>query len=323
MPKLSTDPHRRVDPQPPLDAERILDAYQLHQRRRNLSEDTIANDRTLLNAWAQHLRGSLWSATKEDVWSFLDPNHAAGTNAWKLSRMSSFYKWAIIEELCDADPTMKVERPKVPKRLPRPASPEDVAAELERADTRTRAMLALGAFCGLRAVEVWRCRGEDFTDDGWLLVHGKGGKERLVPIPTVAREILDKNGVPPYGPVFWTLDRSRPLGRQSMRVMLNRWLKRFTFHQLRHAFLTLFHEESGHDLALTSEIAGHSHLETTRGYVRLRTERAGGVVDAVSRHYERLAQESSKPVGHHMPPLIIPEGSAEPSAAADATGAGS
>ncbi len=267
-------------------ADGVLAAYRLHQRRRNLSDDTISNDRTLLQAWARHLAGvGLWSATKEHVWAFLDPDHAAGTNAWKLSRLGSFYKWAILEELCDTDPTMKVERPKVPKRLPRPAARDDVTAELARADVRMRAMLALGAFCGLRAVEVWRTRGEDFTDDGWLLVHGKGGKERLVPVPDPARVLLDEYGIPASGPVFWTLDRARPLGRHSMRVILNRWLDRFTFHQLRHAFLTLFHELSGYDLALTSEIAGHANLETTRGYTQLRTNRAGDVVDAVSGHY--------------------------------------
>src|SRR5690606_15402899 len=110
------------------------------------------------------------------------------------STMREFYRWALLEELTDRDPAQLLPRTRVPMGGPRPASDEALEAAMERADERVLLMLRLAAQAGLRCREIARVRVEDVFSDltGWSLrVDGKGGRERLVPLPDdLARDIL-------------------------------------------------------------------------------------------------------------------------------------
>jgi site-specific recombinase XerD len=264
-------------------------------KRRNLRPSTIDQRRRALRRLARACDEvpllELTGADLEDWWEDLD-RLTPEARAVELSHIRSFYKWALFYDLIIVDPTIKLMRPKLARRLPRPIDDERVAQALEEADPRRAAMFALAAFAGLRASDVAHLRAEDLRlhqePPVAVLRNGKGGKDRVVPLSRVCIGYLRAYGIPARGFVFPRQDDTPGmLPPHRVSQICNDFLHRSlgfdeTLHQFRHRFLTRLYGECK-DLRLVQEIAGHSSPVTTAGYAAFSPDRAAPAVNGASR----------------------------------------
>jgi integrase len=168
--------------------------------------------------------------------------------------------------LTDVDAAAALPRVKSKPGVARPAPDRVYLEALMRSKPRTRLYLRLAAELGLRRAEIAQVHSDDLIEDlvGWsLLVHGKGNRERVVPLtPGIAAELRtlgvgfafpgDRDGhVSPE----W-------VGKQASRAMEGKW----TIHTLRHRFAARTYAIDA-DLFVVQELLGHASPATTRRYV--------------------------------------------------------
>lgn len=209
----------------------------------------------------------------------------------EVSHVVSFYRWCTRFGVLVEDPSRTLIRPKLPRHLPRPIPEDELSAVLAAAPDRVRPWLVLAAWCGLRACEVAvldRADVLDTADPPMLVIHGKGGRDRLVPIgPRVLAELSP--WLPARGPLFRRLD-GRPghvtphLVSKLANEVLHQADVPATFHALRHRYATRVYQ-STRDIRATQELLGHASPSTTAVYAAFARREA---VDAVLRLDEGL-----------------------------------
>ena len=217
------------------------------------------------------------------------------TIARKLASARSFYRHLVDRGELDASPADLVTSPKREQYLPRVLKEEEVAGLLDSIpastplELRDRAIFELAYATGLRAEELTMLdTGDADFDAEELRVHGKGGKERVVPIGEQAwrtlnaylergRPLLAREGDAADRAIF--LSKSgRRLGTPDLRRRLRAWVRRAgtapgaTPHTLRHSFATHL-LEGGADLRTIQELLGHSTISTTQTYTRVESRR--------------------------------------------------
>lgn len=217
------------------------------------------------------------------------------TVARKLASVRSFYRHLVDRGEIAATPADLVATPKRDQYLPRVLKEDDVAALLDSIpastplELRDRAIFELAYATGLRAEELTTLdTGDADFDAEELRVHGKGGKERVVPIGEQAwrslnaylergRPLLAREGQNGERAIF--LSKSgRRLGTADLRRRLRAWVRRAgtspgtTPHTLRHSFATHL-LEGGADLRTIQELLGHSTISTTQTYTRIESRR--------------------------------------------------
>jgi site-specific recombinase XerD len=217
------------------------------------------------------------------------------TVARKLASARSFYRHLVDRGELEASPADLVPSPKRDQYLPRVLKEDEVAALLDSIpastplELRDRAIFELAYATGLRAEELTTLDvGDADFDAEELRVHGKGGKERVVPIGEQAwrtlnayfergRPVLARERHPEERAVF--LSKSgRRLGTADLRRRLRAWVRRAgtapgtTPHTLRHSFATHL-LEGGADLRTIQELLGHSTISTTQTYTRVESRR--------------------------------------------------
>jgi integrase/recombinase XerC len=247
----------------------------------------------------------------------------AATRSRRLAGVRAFFRYLLREERIELDPTQGLPLPKIPRRAPQPLSVDDcwTLAEQDgiqaahpsekprqrRARLRDRALIELLYGAGLRVGELV---GLDVRDldllRGDVRVLGKGGKERIVPLPEGAREALDdwltereRPGL--LGePLFVSLrpgqdGRLRRLGARDVRRVLERrarsggLLDRVHPHKLRHSYATHL-LDMGADLREIQELLGHASLSTTQKYTGVSVEHLRQVYDSA---HPRARSEAS------------------------------
>ncbi len=238
-------------------------------------------------------------------------DRSASTRARKLASLRTFFAWCRREGYVRDDPTALLGSPRVARRLPRPLPVDDCALLLDRGvDVRRKesarerfvrlrdaALLELLYGAGLRASEA---AGLDVRDvdlvRGEVRVRGKGGRERVVPLPGVAREALDawlrlrrRPGVLAE-PLFCSVRGAargappRRLDPRDLRRILARRARRAGLadrvhpHRLRHSYATHL-LDMGADLREIQELLGHRSLSTTERYTAVSVERLVEVYD--------------------------------------------
>lgn len=208
--------------------------------------------------------GRLLGWTAEQSW-------ARETRRSVRASLRGFYGWGHRAGLVEVDPSLALPTVRPGPAKPRPA-PELVYREaLAAADERGRLMLRLAAEAGLRRGEIAVIHRRDLVADllGWsLVVHGKGGRERVVPLPTALALELRARG---EGYAFPGDDGGhlspRWVGKLATRVMPEGW----TIHTLRHRFASRAYS-SERDLLAVQTLLGHASPATTRRYVRVEDE---------------------------------------------------
>jgi len=221
----------------------------------------------------------------------------AASLARKLSTLRTFYRWAEREGLAAGNPALRLRAPKIARRLPEMARPEEIVAVLEAADDgtpvglRDRALFELLYSSGLRASEV--C-GLDLQSvdlaEGLVRVVGKGNRERVVPVGRLALEALQRYLESRHAlcsseeKALFVTPRGKRLERRALGARLNRVVlkaavgRRMHPHLLRHCFATHL-LENGADLRSIQELLGHASLATTQRYTHVDLRRVMEVYD--------------------------------------------
>jgi len=266
------------------------------------SEDGLA-DRTLeayrrdleaLASWLAARGRSLHTARREDISASHGKQAAAVRSiARRHSAYRRYYAFLARTEPGFADPTLLIERPKMPHSLPKALAEREIEGLLDAPDMTTtlglrdRAMLELMYACGLRVSELVELPLAALNPrQGVLRVTGKGGKDRLVPVGEVALErigaylaaarpelargrqpaalFLSRRGEGMSRQMFWTLVK-----RYGVNIGINP--KRISPHVLRHSFATHLLNH-GADLRALQMLLGHSSLSTTQIYTLVAKE---------------------------------------------------
>ncbi len=276
-------------------------------RERNASPHTLA-------AYARDLRdfaGSIGPAKWDDIdhvriRGFLSHLYERGLSktsvARSLAAVRSLYRWLAREGVVERNPAALVATPRLPKKLPRVPTIEEINSVLdaEMPETaafpeRERAILELLYGCGVRNSELVGINlGDVHWSNGAVLVRGKGKKQRLVPLGESAVAALTAY-LPKRETVLKEKKRSSPallinrrggrlttrsVGRIVKQIAVSRGLSpELHPHTLRHAFGTHMLEE-GADLRAIQEMLGHERLATTQRYTQLSMKHVIQVYDA-------------------------------------------
>jgi len=262
-------------------AEAII-TYTVHLRAIGRRPETVA----LRRAQLMRLARDLPAATPGQV-------SIGGVEAWLAARtwststrrghvaaLKGLFTWLEREGHVEHNVLAALTVSGVVRPNPRPVPETGYRFALQVADERDRLMVRLAGEAGLRRGEVARVRRDDVVEDllGWsLLVHGKGGKERTVPLKDdLAHELLARPG----GFIFPGLIDGH-LSSAYVAKRVKRLLPEgYTMHKLRHRFGSKAYAVSG-DLAAVQDLLGHESPVTTRIYVKVPDAPKRAIVNAV------------------------------------------
>lgn len=270
-----------------------------------LSDNTIASYRLDLEGFSRWLAGrdrSLCDCSRDLVQRYLGERSASGgatghgykarSNARLLSTLRHFYRLRVREGALDADPTLLLDAPKLPRSLPKALSETEIEGLLRAPPEtpfgqRDRAMLELMYATGLRVSElVGLTAAQVNLRQGVLRVIGKGGKERLVPLGdeaahwlgcyvNAARPLLLKGG---RSDALFVSNRRAAMTRQMFWFLVKKHAQaagiastRISPHVLRHSFATHLLNH-GADLRALQLMLGHNSLSTTQIYTLVAKE---------------------------------------------------
>ncbi|MGB9236034.1 MAG: tyrosine recombinase [Terriglobales bacterium] len=300
---------------------RVLSGFLDYLRvERGLAKLTIAAYTSDLGQFAQFLEKrhqQLNGAQREDVRAFMQDlfsNQVDGRSVGrKLSAIRQLYRYLLLDGNIDKDPTLNIDSPKQWKVLPKALSRDEVETMLSgprphsgnaRAAAlalRDRAMLELLYGGGLRVSEVSGARLEDLKLElGYILVHGKGDKERMVPLGAPAQQTLReylKDGREPLAgkkasPLLFVGAGARRLTRQRVWQLVGQASlptgRHASPHMLRHSCATHM-VENGADLRTVQTILGHADVSTTQIYTHVALDRLKTVY---AKHHPRAKARS-------------------------------
>ncbi|MGC4062974.1 MAG: site-specific tyrosine recombinase XerD [Aquabacterium sp.] len=283
-----------IDP----DLDRFVDALWLED---GLSANTLAayrRDLQGLSGWLSQLRSgrTLVNATEQDLQGYANERHAGSRPSSvgrRLSVFRRFYRWAVREGLCQADPTVRMDAPKQRMRVPGTLTESQVEALLDAPDIheslglRDRAMLELLYASGLRVSELVELKSVHVgLNEGVLRIMGKGSKERLVPFGAEAGEWLQRylsQGRPmilgsQVSDALFVTGRGGSMTRQMFWKLIKKYAllagitQPLSPHTLRHAFATHLLNH-GADLRVVQMLLGHADISTTQVYTHVARER--------------------------------------------------
>lgn len=226
---------------------------------------------------------------------------ARRTIARRISSLRSFYKYLLRENVVKSNPFVKIRTPKLDKKLPVFLEEFEINELLEQPDDsvlglRDQAILEMLYATGCRVSElVGMTTNRIDLSNQYVLLLGKGNKERLVPFGHTAvqaienyyiksrKKIMSKFAVKEHGMVFIN-HRGTVLTDRSVRRILDKHIsnlslqKNISPHTIRHTFATHLLEH-GADLRSVQELLGHTSLSTTQIYTHLTTERIAKVYE--------------------------------------------
>jgi integrase/recombinase XerD len=229
---------------------------------------------------------------------------SAATAARRRSSVRQFYRFALGEGWRGDDPSRRLDAPKQGRPLPKTLSRDEIEALLaasgstdSAAGLRLIALVEMAYASGLRVSELLTLRLEAVRrDPAYLIVRGKGGTERLVPLNSAAREAVKawlaardaarKPGAPDSPWLFPSHGKSGHLTPRRFAQLLDQAAlvagidpARVSPHVLRHAFATHL-LEGGADLRVVQTLLGHADISTTQIYTHVATDRLSQVVHA-------------------------------------------
>lgn len=214
----------------------------------------------------------------------------ARSQARLVSGIKSFFKYLLLEDIIEKDPSELLETPRIGRKLPEVLSLEEIDLMIEGIDLskpeghRNKAILETLYSCGLRVSELVNLKISDlYFDEGYIRVKGKGDKERLVPIsPKAMKEIdyyrhnyrkklqVDKKSVD----ILFLNRRGKKLTRVMIFTIIKNLVaksgikKNVSPHSFRHSFASHL-VDRGADLRAVQEMLGHESIITTEIYTHL------------------------------------------------------
>lgn len=280
-----------------VDKKRIVEQFNAYLMfEKGLSANTASSyddDVDKLLRFVEESGKSLTDITEPDLHEFLAGLHDVGihprSQARIVSGLRSFFKFLKMEGIITANPAQLLEQPKFGRRLPDILTVEEIDSMEAATDVstyegcRNRAIVETMYSCGLRVSElVGLCMSKVFLEEEYIVVEGKGSKQRLVPISQSAiREITNyldfrsELAVKPGSEDILFLNRR---GSRLSRVMVFYIIKglcetcgiqkNISPHTLRHSFATHL-LEGGANLRAIQQMLGHESITTTEIYVHI------------------------------------------------------
>lgn len=258
-----------------------------------------------LRLFRQNIGKALTEVTRQDILAYMGTlkheGYAAGTIARKLAALKSFYRFQMSEGVLTKDPAEVVEAGTKGVYLPRVLSVVEVerllAAPNEKTDEgiRDKAMLELLYATGLRVSELVKLKTANVNlENNYLLVFGKGGKERIVPMGEAAHRAVSiyltkvrsqwqKQELKPAGMLF-LVHAGHSMTRQRFWQIIKKYAleagihKKISPHTLRHSFATHL-LDNGADLRTVQEMLGHADISTTQIYTHVTNKRLKAIYD--------------------------------------------
>lgn len=265
-------------------AENTLEAY-----RRDLSNffDFCGNieadkiKRTNINSYIRSLHEKQFSAT---------------SIMRKIASLRGFFKWACINELIKINPALTLEQPKIPQKLPKVMTVEEINNLLNQNLSKfQRVIVELLYGCGLRVSELVNIKINDYDiQSKFLECTGKGSKDRIIPLGK--KSILAIKNYLPERDFFLQKfnskskyllinEKGKHVTRQEIYTFIHEQGKKLhksiSPHTLRHTFATHL-LENGADLRVVQELLGHSNVSTTQLYTHISKKRLKEVYFAIN-----------------------------------------
>ena len=262
---------------------------------RSLSTNTIQSYSNDLNKLSDFLTPKSISATKvrlndlKDFISSISKILSVTSQSRIISAIKSFFKFLLIENLIQTDPSENLVSPKIGRKLPNVLTIEEInliinSVESNNVGIRNRAIIEIIYGCGLRVSELTNLLLSNlFLKQGYIKIVGKGNKERLSPIGSLAIDSLNDflTNVRPglkinnkFSDHVFINNRGTSLSRSMIFKMIKKYTlkanikKDISPHSLRHSFATHL-VEGGANLRAVQEILGHSSITTTEIYTHL------------------------------------------------------
>lgn len=275
-----------------------LEHFLRHLRiERGLAKNTLRAYEQDLGSYLNFLEGhqvlNLDSVTAEVLLSFHQELHQAqlqaSSRARKLSAIRSFHNYLFTEGIVSLNPAAELKSPKLPARLPRALTVEQVESLLaasgpmpderwvDAVHSRDRTILELLYATGARVSELVELDLDDVQNEDLIRLRGKGGRERVVPVGSFARRALDAYLVrarpeligSKFTPALFLNQRSGRLSRQSVWQIITdagaACQIAVSPHSMRHSFATHL-LEGGADVRVVQELLGHASVATTQIY---------------------------------------------------------
>ena len=271
--------------------DQFIDYYWLST---GASKNTLAAYRSDLKIFNKWLAGkSLISVNSKHIQDYFSDrqknNISSSSQARILTCLHSFYQYLLSNQLIKKDPTEQFSQPKLEKKLPVFLNIQEVEKLLEAPSSsslfgqRDRAMLELLYSCGLRVSELINLSYHNINlKEEFIRIHGKGNKERVLPMgeiaidylmkyETNARPMLLKNG---QSDSYFLSNRGSAMSRQNFFYIIKAYAnqvgidKPLSPHSLRHAFATHL-VQKGADLRSVQLMLGHSDISSTQLYTHI------------------------------------------------------
>ena len=258
------------------------------------SKNTLSAYRSDLKIFSKWLNNnSLIDVDKKQIQDYFsyrkDSNISTSTQSRMLTCLHSFYQYLADKQNLKIDPTEQLDYPKLEQKLPIFLNVQEVERLLEAPNSkslfgqRDRAMLELLYSCGLRVSELINLSYHNINlKDEFIRIHGKGNKERLLPMGEIAidyltkyelnsRPALLKNG---QSDSYFLSNRGKAMSRQNFFYIIKDYAskagidKPLSPHSLRHAFATHL-VQKGADLRSVQLMLGHSDISSTQLYTHI------------------------------------------------------
>ncbi len=252
---------------------------------RGRSANTLTAYASDLHAADAAISGGLLSATGDDLQKYLSSlPDAASSTARRASSLRGFYKFLMIEKIITKNPAANLELPKRSRPLPKLLSVDEIELLISSAgDTRNsvrlRAMIELLYASGLRVSELCELQITGILGGDRLLIHGKGAKERIVPMHANAAHALarwiEMRGDTDSKYVFPTNSKTGHITRDGFFKILKKCAvlagiepNRVSPHVLRHSFASHL-LSGGANLRAIQTMLGHEDISTTQIYTHV------------------------------------------------------
>ena len=271
--------------------DQFIDFYWLTTGASKNTLSAYRSDLKIFSKWLNNI--SLIDVDKKQIQDYFsyrkDSNISASTQSRMLTCLHSFYQYLSDKQNLKIDPTEQLDYPKLEKKLPVFLNVQEVESLLEAPNSkslfgqRDRAMLELLYSCGLRVSELINLSYHNINlKDEFIRIHGKGNKERLLPMGEIAidyltkyelnsRPALLKNG---QSDSYFLSNRGKAMSRQNFFYIIKDYAskagieKPLSPHSLRHAFATHL-VQKGADLRSVQLMLGHSDISSTQLYTHI------------------------------------------------------
>ncbi|MCL1871939.1 MAG: tyrosine-type recombinase/integrase [Promicromonosporaceae bacterium] len=271
-----------------MDWDHALTAFAVDQQTQGKSQRTIANRLELARRMRRWLGDpSLTEISLDDLRRMLNRGIKPSSMQRERGDMQAFFRFLLEEGIRQDDPSARLKPIKVPRTRPRPFTAAQIEAMLASGCYRkTRVMILLGFFHGLRAHEIAKFHADDIDlDRDVLRVDGKGGVVRYIPIHPLLR--AEAAFMPTEGYWFPSDNDEGHVRWDTVSALIRRAKRRagirdprLTGHSTRHGFATQL-LRTGADLRTVQELLGHASLATTQIYTEVDEDMMAAAVAAL------------------------------------------